>query len=68
MPEYQTKEDINKFWDLKEYNYCIKVIRKGLRNLKFDILKVNGKPTEEKVFLKIWIDDRDEKLEKWNDY
>lgn len=66
MPEYQTKEEINKFWDEGEYDYCIKAVLKGLFDLKFDILKMNGKPIEEIVYLEIWVED-DGKLENWTD-
>ncbi|WP_109301208.1 hypothetical protein [Aquimarina sp. AU474] len=67
MPEYQTKEEIKEFWNRNEYNYCLKAIRKGLRKLKFDILKMDGKPVEEKVYLEIWVED-DGKLEEWTEY
>lgn len=66
MPEYQTKEEIKQFWDKGEYDYCIKEVLKGLRDLKFDILKMNGKPIEEVVYLEIWVED-DGKLENWTD-
>ena len=64
MPDYQSKNKIKKFWDRKEYNYCLKSVFKGLRNLKFDILKMHGKPIDEKVLLEIWVLD-DGKLENW---
>lgn len=66
MPDYRTKEEIKEFWDKNEYKYCIKKILKGLRELRFDILKKNGKPIEEKVYLEIWIED-DGKLENWTE-
>ena len=67
MSEYQTKKEIKEFWGKNEYNYCIKAVRKGLRDLKFDILKMNGKAVEEKVYLEIWIKN-DGKLEEWTEY
>ena len=67
MSAYQTKEEIKEFWDKHEYNYCLKAVSKGLRHLKFDILKINGKPVKENVYLEIWIED-DGKLEDWNEY
>lgn len=66
MPDYRTKEEIKEFWDKNEYKYCIKTVLKGLRELRFDILKKNGNPIEEKVYLEIWIED-DGKLENWTD-
>jgi len=66
MAEYQTKEQIKEFWERKEYDYCIKAVFKGLRDLKFDILKMNGKPMEENIYVEIWVED-DGKLENWSD-
>ena len=66
MPEYKTKKEIKEFWDRNEYNYCLKTVLKGLRGLKFDILKKNGKPIEESVYLEIWIEDNG-KLENWTE-
>jgi len=53
MPEYQTKKEIKEFWERNEYNYCLKTVLKGLKDLKFDILKKKGKPIEESVYLEI---------------
>jgi hypothetical protein len=66
MPEYQTKEEIKEFWDGNEYNYCIRYVYKGLRNLRFDILKMNGEPIEEKVYIEIWVEE-DGTLKNWTD-
>lgn len=66
MPEYKTKKEIKEFWERNEYNYCIKAVLKGLQGLKFDILKMNGKPIEENIYLEIWVED-DGKLENWDD-
>jgi hypothetical protein len=67
MTDYQTKESIKEFWDTKrEYNHCIKSIKKALSNLQFDILKKKGKPIEEKVFLEIWFNE-DGTIENWTD-
>lgn len=66
MPEYQTKKEVKEFWERNEYNYCLKTVFKGLKDLKFDILKMKGKPTEENVYLEIWIEDNG-KLENWTE-
>lgn len=66
MPEYKTKKEIKEFWDRNEYNYCLKIILNGLKDLKFDVLKKNGKPIEESVYLEIWIKDNG-KLENWTE-
>lgn len=55
MTDYQTKELIKEYWDSKrEYNYCIKSIKKALSDLQFDIVKRKGEPIEEKVYIEIW--------------
>ncbi|CAD5249673.1 MULTISPECIES: hypothetical protein [unclassified Imperialibacter] len=64
MAEYQTKKEIKEFWDMPEYNYCIRTIKSRLEHLKFDILKRAGKPIEEQVYLEIWVEDNGT-LENW---
>ena len=55
MTDYQTEELVKEYWDTKrEYNYCVKSVKKALSKLQFDILKRKGEPTEEKVFIEIW--------------
>jgi hypothetical protein len=66
MPEYQTKKEIKEFWERNEYNYCLKTVLKSLSDLKFDILKMKGKPIEESVYLEIWVEDNG-KLENWTE-
>jgi len=66
MPRYQTKESITKYWDRREYNHCINSLKKALSKLQFDILKRKGEPTEEKVYIEIWIDE-DGTIENWTD-
>lgn len=65
MPEYQTKEEIEEYWDTKkEYNYCIKSMKKALSKLQFDIIKRKGKPMEENVLLEIWFEENGV-IENW---
>ncbi|SDI23491.1 hypothetical protein [Winogradskyella thalassocola] len=66
MPDYQTKEEIKRFWEPNEYKYCIKTVKKGLSDLKFDILRIKNKPVEESYYLDIWIEDNG-KLENWTE-
>lgn len=67
MPDYQTKEQINEYWDTKrEYNYCIKTLTRGLKSLKFDIVKNSGKSIEEDIYIEIWFND-DGTIENWTD-
>lgn len=51
--------------DRKNYNYCIKSIRRALRSLKFDIIKQNGVKVSEKVYIEIWYEESTGKLENW---
>ncbi len=65
MPDYQKKEEIEENWDTKkEYNYCIKSMKKALSNLQFDIIKRKGKPMEENVLLEIWFEVNGD-IENW---
>jgi hypothetical protein len=66
MIEFKTKREIDEYWEKGEYKFCINSVLKGLTGLRFDILKKNGKPIEEKVYLDIWIEDNG-KLENWTD-
>ena len=65
MSEYQTVDSIDKYWDRNEYNYCIKTILRVLRKLKFDILKDKGKPIPEDIYIEIWFDEKNRKIENW---
>ena len=65
MPDYQTKEEIEEYWDTKkEYNYCIKSMKKALSDVQFDIIKRKGKPMEENVLLEIWFEENGV-IENW---
>lgn len=64
MAEYQLKDSIKKYWDRNEYKYCIRSVRKALKNLTFDIIKKEGRPIEEKFSFEIWLEENG-KLKKW---
>lgn len=67
ITDYQTEEQIKEYWDTKrEYNFCVKSVKKALSQLQFDILKRKGKPIEEKVFIEIWFNE-DGIMENWTD-
>ena len=67
MSDYQTEEQINDYWDTKrEYNYCIRTLMKGLKKLKFDIVKKLGQSIEEDIYIEIWFND-DGTIENWTD-
>lgn len=65
MADYQSKDDIKEFWDKGEYKYCINIIQKGLKGLKFDIVKQNGERVSEEVYIEIWFDTDTQKIENW---
>lgn len=65
MAEYQSKDSINKYWDRKDYNLCIKSIYKSVKGLKFVILKRMGDKVSEKVYLEIWYEDKTGQIENW---
>ena len=67
MTNYKTKKRLKQYWDKKESNYCFRKVRKGLRGLKFDILKRKGKPIKETIRIEIWVEE-DGKLEDWTEY
>ncbi|RXQ87172.1 hypothetical protein EO244_16655 [Ancylomarina salipaludis] len=64
MVEYQVRDSIKKYWDRNEYKYCIRSVRKALKDLNFDIIKKDGEPIEEKVIFEIWLGE-DGKLKNW---
>ena len=65
MTDSLTADEIEYYWDGKrEYNYCIRSMKKALSKLQFDILKRNGKPIYEKIYIEIWFND-DGTIENW---
>lgn len=65
MVNYQTKQQIEDFWDKKEFKYCMKTIKSSVRNLQFDLVKSSGRNIEEVIWLEIWVND-DGTVENWN--
>ncbi len=67
MTEYQTEELIVEYWDTKrEYNYCVKSIKRALKDLQFDIIKRKGLPIEDRINIEIWFNE-DGTIENWTD-
>lgn len=62
---YQTEEEIEKYYDKDEYNYCIETISNALKELKFDIILDKGKPFSENIYIEIFFDNDNGKLENW---
>lgn len=51
-------EEIEKYYEKNEFNFCINKMFNTLKHLKFDIIKDKGKPISEDVYINIWIDDK----------
>lgn len=54
MAHYKSKEEIDKFWDKKEHNYCTKALKNKVKKIQFDLVRNKGKNIEETVLLEIW--------------
>lgn len=57
-------EEIGKYYEKDEYNFCIKKLYDALKSLKFDIIKDKGRPIAEDIYIEIWIEDNG-KIENW---
>lgn len=52
-----SEEEIEKYFEKDEYNFCVGKVYDALKSLKFDIIKDKGKPVAEEIYIRIWIDD-----------
>jgi hypothetical protein len=59
-----SEEELEKYFEKDEYNFCISKVYNVLKLLKFDIIKDKGKPIAEDVYIEIWVEDNG-KLENW---
>lgn len=57
-------EEIEKYYEKDEYNFCINKVFNALKSLRFDIIKDKGKPIAEEIYIEIWVEDNG-KLENW---
>lgn len=57
-------EEIEKYYENDEYNFCVSKMYNALKELKFDIIKDKGKPISEDIYIEIWQKDNG-KLENW---
>lgn len=57
-------EEVEKYYEKDEYNFCINKIFNALKSLRFDIIKDKGKPIAEEIYIEIWVEDNG-KLENW---
>jgi len=57
-------EEIEKYYEKDEYNFCVKKIYNALKSLKFDVIKDKGRPFSEEIYIEIWIEDNG-KIENW---
>ena len=58
------EEEIEKFYDRDEFDFCINNMVNALKNLKFDIIKDKGKPISEDIYIEIWIEDNG-RIKNW---
>ena len=59
-----TDEEIEKYYEEDEYNFCIEKMFNALKSLKFDIIKDKGIPISEDIYIDTWIEDNG-KIENW---
>lgn len=59
-----SQEEIQKYYEEDEYNFCINNVYNALKSLTFDIIKDKGKPIVEDIYVEIWIKDNG-RLENW---
>lgn len=59
-----SEEELEKYFEKDEYNFCISKVYDALKSLKFDIIKDKGKPIAEDIYIEIWVEDNG-KLENW---
>lgn len=57
-------EDAEKYLKKGECKFCTDKIFNAVKDMKFDILKEQGKPVSEDIFMEIWIEDNG-KIENW---
>lgn len=57
-------EELEKYFEKDEYNFCVNKVYNALKTLKFDIIKDKGKPIAEDIYIEIWVEDNG-KLENW---
>lgn len=57
-------EEIQKYYDKEEYDFCLSKMYNSLMTLKFDIIKDKGVPIAEDIYIEIWVEDNG-KLENW---
>src|SRR5690606_34465050 len=53
-----TDEEIEKYYEKDEYNFCINKMFNALKDLKFDIIKDKGKQISEEIYIETWIEDK----------
>jgi hypothetical protein len=61
-----TDEEIQKYYDKEEYDFCLNKMYSSLKTLKFDIIKDKGVPITEDIYIEIWMEDNG-KLKDWTD-
>jgi len=52
-----SEQEVEKYFEISEYKFCVAKVAKALRPLRFDIIKDKGIPISEEIYLEIWIGD-----------
>jgi len=52
-----SEQEVEKYFEISEYKFCIAKVAKALKPLRFDIIKDKGIPISEEIYLEIWIGD-----------
>lgn len=52
-----SEQEVEKYFEIAEYEFCIAKVAKALKSLRFDIIKDKGIPISEDIYLEIWIGD-----------
>jgi hypothetical protein len=61
-----SEEELQKYHDKAECDFCLNKINTALKTLKFDIIKDKGIPIAEDIYIEIWMEENG-KLEDWTD-
>lgn len=56
--EYETQEEIEKYYERQEYNFCVDTIYKALKDLQFDLILDKGNPVSEEIYIELFYDDK----------
>ncbi|MEQ8926436.1 MAG: hypothetical protein RLO81_11520 [Fulvivirga sp.] len=59
-----SEEEIEKYYEADEFEFCVNKVLMTLKELKFDIIKDKGIPISEDVYIEIWVESNGN-LQNW---